>query len=137
MFNWRTDIDTIRQIKHGIVSYLYWRQNFYTHLSINRKWLTHTASFNITLTPYIPDNMPCLVLKTKKFTYRLNPWLAIFKNCQNKHHMKYTWLILNSTEMKTNITFAIRRSFSSTASKQLRNVVIAGGARTPMGSFRG
>merc|ERR1711997_1433093 len=41
------------------------------------------------------------------------------------------------TEMKTNITFAIRRSFSSTASKQLRNVVIAGGARTPMGSFRG
>merc|ERR1711981_550230 len=39
--------------------------------------------------------------------------------------------------MKTNITFAIRRSFSSTASKQLRNVVIAGGARTPMGSFRG
>jgi len=39
--------------------------------------------------------------------------------------------------MKTNITFAIRRSFSSTASKQLRDVVIAGGARTPMGSFRG
>jgi len=39
--------------------------------------------------------------------------------------------------MKTNITFAIRRSFSSTASKQSRNVVIAAGARTPMGSFRG
>merc|ERR1719367_2768129 len=39
--------------------------------------------------------------------------------------------------MTANLTKALRRSFSTSSPKQLKDVVIAGAARTPMGSFRG
>ena len=40
--------------------------------------------------------------------------------------------------MATNVTKTFRRSFATTAIRnQLKDVVIVGAARTPMGSFRG
>ena len=40
--------------------------------------------------------------------------------------------------MATNVAISFRRTFATTAIKnQLKDVVIVGAARTPMGSFRG
>merc|ERR1711997_913789 len=45
---------------------------------------------------------------------------------------------VSTIDMATNLTKAFQRSFSTSISqKQLKDVVIAGAARTPMGSFRG
>ena len=39
--------------------------------------------------------------------------------------------------MATNVVKTFRRTFATTTTKQLKDVVIVGAARTPMGSFRG